>query len=62
MLQTIAGLPPDLANLPPGCAFAPRCFLATDECSAHAPELFTTDPAAERLSTSTSSGSRRRSA
>ena len=31
-LQTISGLPPDLAHLPPGCAFAPRCFLATDAC------------------------------
>ncbi len=44
LLQTIAGLPPDLANLPPGCAFAPRCFLATDECWANAPELYQTDP------------------
>jgi oligopeptide transport system ATP-binding protein len=43
-LQTIAGLPPDLAHLPPGCAFAPRCFLATDECWAGVPELFPTDP------------------
>jgi oligopeptide/dipeptide ABC transporter ATP-binding protein len=24
-LQTIPGAPPDLANLPPGCAFAERC-------------------------------------
>jgi oligopeptide transport system ATP-binding protein len=38
-LQTIAGLPPDLANLPPGCAFAPRCYLATDACWAAGPEL-----------------------
>jgi oligopeptide transport system ATP-binding protein len=43
-LQTITGLPPDLAHLPPGCAFAPRCFLATDECWAAAPELIQTDP------------------
>jgi oligopeptide transport system ATP-binding protein len=42
-LQTIAGLPPDLANLPPGCAFAPRCYLATDECWATVPELEPTD-------------------
>ncbi len=42
-LQTIAGLPPDLANLPPGCAFAPRCYLATDECWAAVPELEPTD-------------------
>ena len=38
-LQTITGLPPDLAHLPPGCAFAPRCFLATDECWAEVPAL-----------------------
>ncbi len=42
-LQTIMGLPPDLAHLPPGCAFAPRCFLATDECWAAGPELEPTD-------------------
>ncbi len=43
-LETITGLPPDLAHLPPGCAFAPRCYLATDACWAAAPELFPTDP------------------
>jgi oligopeptide transport system ATP-binding protein len=43
-LQSIEGLPPDLAHLPPGCAFAPRCFLATDECWAAVPELFETGP------------------
>jgi peptide/nickel transport system ATP-binding protein len=37
-LPTIAGSPPDLANLPPGCAFAPRCTLAADPCRAHQPE------------------------
>jgi peptide/nickel transport system ATP-binding protein len=37
-LPTIAGSPPDLANLPPGCAFAPRCMLAADPCRAHQPE------------------------
>jgi len=42
-LQTIAGLPPNLADLPPGCSFAPRCWLATDECWAEVPELFATD-------------------
>ncbi len=42
-LQTITGLPPDLAHLPPGCAFAPRCYLATDECWAAVPELELTD-------------------
>src|SRR5450759_234888 len=47
-LQTIAGLPPDLAHLPPGCSFAPRCWLATEECWRQAPELSPTD--AGRLS------------
>jgi oligopeptide/dipeptide ABC transporter ATP-binding protein len=42
-LQTIAGLPPDLAHLPPGCSFAPRCWLASDECWQQVPELFPTD-------------------
>ena len=41
-LQSIEGLPPDLAHLPPGCAFAPRCFLADDDCWQAAPELATT--------------------
>ncbi|TAG78533.1 MAG: ABC transporter ATP-binding protein [Betaproteobacteria bacterium] len=31
-LATIPGAPPDLAKLPPGCAFAPRCTYAQDEC------------------------------
>jgi peptide/nickel transport system ATP-binding protein len=31
-LQEIPGMVPALSNLPPGCAFAPRCPLATPEC------------------------------
>ena len=31
-LAAIPGQPPDLARLPPGCAFAERCPLATAEC------------------------------
>ena len=31
-LAAIAGAPPDLANLPEGCAFAPRCPKATAQC------------------------------
>ncbi|MGE0768395.1 MAG: ABC transporter ATP-binding protein [Hyphomicrobiaceae bacterium] len=31
-LATIPGNPPDLANLPPGCSFAPRCSLADARC------------------------------
>jgi len=42
-LETISGLPPDLAHLPPGCSFAPRCYLATDDCWAAGPELEPTD-------------------
>ena len=38
-LAAIAGAPPDLARLPPGCAFAPRCQHATDRCRADVPAL-----------------------
>jgi len=31
-LQTIPGTPPNLAQVPPGCAFAPRCRCAADSC------------------------------
>lgn len=31
-LETIAGSPPDLANLPGGCSFAPRCPKAIEQC------------------------------
>jgi len=36
-LATIDGAPPDLASLPVGCAFAPRCALAVDRCRAETP-------------------------
>jgi oligopeptide transport system ATP-binding protein len=36
-LVPIAGLPPDLSNLPPGCAFAPRCTDREDACLAENP-------------------------
>ena len=32
VLFSIPGLPPDLADPPDGCRFAPRCHLATDRC------------------------------
>lgn len=35
VLQTIPGNPPNLANLPEGCAFKPRCAYATSACDAH---------------------------
>lgn len=38
-LQTIPGSPPDLANRPAGCPFAPRCFLAEERCRRERPPL-----------------------
>ena len=38
-LDTIAGSPPDLAALPPGCAFADRCTLALPACRERVPGL-----------------------
>ncbi len=32
-LIPIPGTPPNLANLPPGCSFKPRCRFATDKCN-----------------------------
>jgi peptide/nickel transport system ATP-binding protein len=36
-LPTIPGSPPDMANLPAGCAFAPRCALTRPACEKGAP-------------------------
>ena len=38
-LPVIPGQPPDLENLPPGCAFANRCGQAFDACTATRPPL-----------------------
>jgi len=38
-LSIIEGTPPDLINLPQGCAFQPRCTFAVSECSVDAPAL-----------------------
>ncbi len=38
-LRTIEGQPPDLAHLPRGCPFAPRCGFALDACRAAPPPL-----------------------
>jgi oligopeptide transport system ATP-binding protein len=38
-LFTIEGSPPDLINLPKGCAFQPRCAYAVSECTVTAPPL-----------------------
>ncbi|MCL5788697.1 MAG: ABC transporter ATP-binding protein [Candidatus Marsarchaeota archaeon] len=35
----IAGLPPDLVNLPPGCSFRERCPVAVEICSSITPPL-----------------------
>ena len=43
-LHSIAGQPPDLAALPPGCPFAPRCGYAAEECRRTRPELTPTSP------------------
>jgi peptide/nickel transport system ATP-binding protein len=38
-LLAIPGRPPNLLNLPKGCAFAPRCSFATEICHNERPEL-----------------------
>ena len=43
-LATIGGSPPDLANLPPGCAFADRCPMAQDVCHRTQPEAVVLSP------------------
>ena len=43
-LPVIGGRPPDLAALPPGCSFAPRCRNAADDCRAAAPPLTEQEP------------------
>ncbi|HKT01173.1 MAG TPA: ABC transporter ATP-binding protein [Rugosimonospora sp.] len=45
-LSPIAGAPPSLVNLPPGCPFTPRCPLAQDRCEQAEPDLRGTDSAA----------------
>jgi peptide/nickel transport system ATP-binding protein len=42
--QGIPGLPPPLADLPPGCSFHPRCPLAVDRCREETPALRETRP------------------
>jgi oligopeptide transport system ATP-binding protein len=38
-LKPIEGLPPDLIDLPTGCAFHPRCTFAIDKCKRDTPAL-----------------------
>ncbi|MDO9445395.1 MAG: ABC transporter ATP-binding protein, partial [Dehalococcoidia bacterium] len=39
--EAIPGAPPNLAKLPPGCSFAPRCSVAEDRCWESLPDLVT---------------------
>jgi len=43
-LETIGGSPPDLSALPPGCAFAARCTLATEPCRTAQPAAVEVSP------------------
>ena len=38
-LEPIDGQPPDLAHLPPGCSFRPRCRFAVERCGYEVPPL-----------------------
>jgi oligopeptide transport system ATP-binding protein len=41
-LEEIRGSPPDCIDLPPGCAFAPRCDFRVERCSSETPKLVST--------------------
>jgi len=43
-IEAIPGSQPDLANLPPGCSFAPRCRHARPECISSAPQAVEVAP------------------
>ena len=47
-LVPIDGQPPDLAAMPPGCSFAPRCRFATDCCRRDRPVLEPVDDGTHR--------------
>jgi len=44
VFQGIAGFPPSLLDLPPGCVFHPRCPYALERCTTEEPLLRTTGP------------------
>ncbi len=44
-IDAIPGAPPNLAALPPGCSFAPRCKHARDDCRAQVPPMTALGPA-----------------
>src|ERR1700722_84747 len=43
-LVSIKGNVPEPSNMPPGCAFAPRCPLAGDDCALETPPMRTVSP------------------
>ena len=43
-IEAIPGSPPDLAALPPGCGFAPRCRHARPDCAATPPAAVAVAP------------------
>ena len=43
-LTAIEGQPPDLAAMPPGCSFQPRCLKAFDRCREEVPPEYRPDP------------------
>jgi peptide/nickel transport system ATP-binding protein len=47
-LKGIPGNPPDMARLPAGCRFQPRCPHAVDKCTQVAPDLVPIDEALVR--------------
>lgn len=42
-LRSVEGTPPGLAEIPPGCAFAPRCAFVSDLCRRTLPSLTAAD-------------------
>jgi oligopeptide transport system ATP-binding protein len=50
-LIPIEGVPPDLRRAPVGCPFAPRCAWRIERCWTSMPELESTDPAVESVTT-----------
>jgi len=42
-LRAIPGSPPNLADLPAGCSFAPRCAHASAQCHAESPTMVSSD-------------------
>jgi oligopeptide/dipeptide ABC transporter ATP-binding protein len=49
-LEPITGAPPSLIDLPPGCPFHPRCFLARERCTQENPPLEPVDGGAGHAS------------